>query len=107
MNKTMQTALAAILVILLLGAIGVVSYLAFVFPSTVAAWADQGRQLSIAEQALAEWSVTCRSHGLSVLAILLPAVIGSGIWLAIAATSHRDASLGEIAGFKVTERSKP
>lgn len=107
MSTKIQTMLATILILLLLAVIGLISYLAFVFPSTLAAWADQGRQLSVAEQAIAQCSMTCRSHGLSVLALLLVAVIGSGIWLVSAARGRRSASPDDIAGFKATEGSEP
>jgi len=84
MNKTTQIKIAAVLAVLMFGALAAVVYLAFVFPKTLALWAEQGRPLSVAEQTIANLSMFCRSFGLFLFPLLLIVVVGSVVWAAVA-----------------------
>jgi type II secretory pathway component PulF len=57
-----------------------VAYLSFVFPKKVALWADEGRDLSSADQLLANLSSLCTSNGVVLLPVLLLVVVGCVVW---------------------------
>ena len=83
MKKT-QTFVAGTLTILAVLALAGVAHLTFVFPKTMAVWADEGRPLSVVEQALANLSGFCTSFGLLLIPVLLLVVVGCGIWTVLA-----------------------
>jgi type II secretory pathway component PulF len=78
--KRIHAYIACSLVVLGALALAGVVYLGYVFPRTMAAWADHGRVLSGAEQTLANLSDLCNSFGLFVIPALLLVVIGCGFW---------------------------
>ena len=65
------------------------AYLAFIFPKTMALWADQGRALSFAERSLANLSGLCQSYGLLLIPALLLVVVGGGVWAVFASMGSR------------------
>lgn len=93
MKKT-QVLFIGVLGLLAVLALGGVIYLAFVFPKTVAVWADEGRALSVAEQTLANLSSLCVAFGLFLAPALLLGVVGCAVWAVYAAnrTGHESAN---------------
>ncbi|OVE74836.1 hypothetical protein BVX97_06140 [bacterium E08(2017)] len=71
-----QTIFATIAALLLTG----MAYMTFVFPKTVAQWADQGRELSSLEYMLANLSDFSTSYGLFIIPLLLIAFLGCIVW---------------------------
>ena len=87
--KRAQTCIAGILMALAVLSLVGVFHLTFIFPRSMAVWADEGRALTVAEQALANLSNVCRSFGLFLIPALLLAVVGCGVWAVLAGTSAR------------------
>jgi len=83
MNKTAQIRLSLVLAVIALLASTAVIYLAFIFPKTLAVWADEGRALTITEQVAANLSDFCRSSGLILLPLLMVGIVGCAVWAAI------------------------
>jgi len=89
--KKIQTYLAGFLAMLGTLILAGVVYLMFIFPRTMAVWADEGRALSGVEQALANLSDTCKSFGVLLIPILILSVIGSGVWAVVSRAPRSDA----------------
>jgi type II secretory pathway component PulF len=87
MEKT-QVYIAGALTNFAVLALAGVAYLVFVFPKTLAIWADEGRALTIIEQNLANLSNLCASLGLLIIPALLLAVVGCGIWTVMAGRNN-------------------
>ncbi len=77
--KKIQTYLAGILALLGALALAGVIHLVFIFPKTMEIRADEGRALSVVEQALGNLSNLCKSFGLLLIPILVLSIIGCGI----------------------------
>jgi hypothetical protein len=75
-----QACLASLLALLGAVAIPCVYYLTYIFPKTLAMWADQGDELSSAEVVVVQLSELCQPVGLLLMPALLFAVIGCVIW---------------------------
>jgi type II secretory pathway component PulF len=75
-----QLCLASILALLGAVALPFVFYLTYIFPKTLAVWADSGDEMSAGEAVVAQLSHLCKSFGLLIMPILLLAVIGCVIW---------------------------
>lgn len=84
-------ALALLAVLVLAGVV----HLAFVFPKTISVWADEGRALSAAEQALANLSSFCVSFGLLLIPALLLTVVGCMVWAVLAGRSNKQKSANQ------------
>jgi hypothetical protein len=84
-----QTYLAGALAVIGAGVFAGAIHLACVFPKTMETWADEGRDLSGAQQTLANLSNLCTSAGFLVLPVLLLVVIGCGAWAVVAGMSGR------------------
>ena len=98
MKKT-QTYVAGVLALLCAVLLAGVAHLVFIFPRTMAGWADEGRALPVAEQALANLSNLCKTFGLLLIPILLLAVIGFGIWaVLVAARSKQESANQQVHG---------
>ena len=82
--KKIQSCVAAVLALFGVLALAGVIHLAFVFPKTVAVWADEGRALSVVQQALVNLSSLCKSLGLLLVPVLLLAIVGCGVWAVLA-----------------------
>jgi type II secretory pathway component PulF len=82
--KRIHTYLAGILALISALVLAGVFHLAFIFPKTVAVWADEGRDLSVVQTTLVNLSEVCKSFGLFVIPILLLIFIGCSIWAVIA-----------------------
>lgn len=80
-QKNLACALATLASLVLAGGI----YLAFFFPKTLAGWKDEGRALSVAEQAAVNLSLFCQSSGLVLFPLLLAGAVGCAVWAAVAA----------------------
>jgi type II secretory pathway component PulF len=86
--KKTQVYIAGALTAFAVLALAGVAHLVFVFPKTLAVWADEGRALTIIEQTLANLSDLCKSLGLLIIPALLLAVVGCGIWTVMAGRNH-------------------
>jgi type II secretory pathway component PulF len=82
--KRIQTYFAGVLALISALVLAVVFYLAFIFPKTVAVWADEGRALSVVQTTLVNLSDVCKSFGLLVIPVLLLILIGCSIWAVVA-----------------------
>lgn len=78
-------------------ALAAVIHLVSVFPRTEAVWAEEGRALSAAEQALAQLSNLGKSFGLFIVPASILAVIGFGMWAVLAWKVCRRESVNEAA----------
>ena len=83
MMKKMQAVIAACVVAGSVILIGITVHLAFLFPKTVAVWADQGKQLSVLEQFMANFSNLAKVFGLPILGLLMLVTVASLVWLAV------------------------
>jgi len=59
-----------------------VIYLVFVFPKTIAVWADQGQQLSAAEMLMVKLTNLSRDFALPILGLLVLLIVALPVWLA-------------------------
>jgi hypothetical protein len=84
-EKMKQRNLACVLAMLASLALAGGIYLVFLFPKTFAVWKDEGRVLSVAEQAAVNLSLFCQSSGLVLFPLLLAGAVGCAIWTALAA----------------------
>jgi type II secretory pathway component PulF len=75
-----QSCLASILALLGAVAIPCVYYLTYIFPKTLAMWADQGDDVSAGAAVVIQLSQLCQPVGLLLMPALLFAVIGCVIW---------------------------
>jgi type II secretory pathway component PulF len=82
--KRIHTYLAGVLALISGLVLAGVFHLAFIFPKTVALWADEGRDLSVVQTALVNLSEVCKSFGLLVIPVLLAILIGCSIWAVVA-----------------------
>jgi type II secretory pathway component PulF len=94
MKRTQVLFASAVGLLAALGLAGVL-YLAFIFPKTVALWADEGRALSGGEQTLANLGKICTSSGLILIPVLLLAIIGCAVWLVFATARERQESVNK------------
>lgn len=92
MKKT-QSYFEAALALFALLALPSVVYLAYVFPKTMALWADDERALSTIEQTLAKLSSFCQSFGLLLIPALLLTIIGCVFWAVFASKSSQQARI--------------
>lgn len=88
MNKQAQSHLAGISTLLVVLALAAYLYLAFVFPKTMAMWADTGQPLSVPEQIIAKLSCLCKSFGLLPIPALFLAAVGCAAWVVLASTGN-------------------
>ncbi len=87
--KASQTYFAGALALLGVLALAGVVHLVYIFPKSMATWADEDRALSVAEQTIASLSDMCKSFGLFLIPLLLLVVIGCGVWAVVAGISSR------------------
>jgi len=85
MNKATQMGVACMLAVILLAVLGEVLYLDFVFPKILAAWTEQGRELTGFQQLQANLSRTCTSLGLALILLLVAGLVACGFWWKVAA----------------------
>ena len=77
-----MAAVWAVLVLLVcLAALGGVVYLAFLFPHTVAVWAEAGRKLSHPEVLAVRLSNFCKAYGLILIPGLFLCLAGAILWV--------------------------
>lgn len=79
--KNMQATLAGVSMLVTGGLIGVLLFMAYLFPGLVTAWKDQERALSTFEMLLVNASEFCSTYGLWMFPILLFAFLASLMWL--------------------------
>ena len=79
MNR-IQLCVAIILALFAAVAIPCVFYLAYIFPKTLAIWADTGDDLSSVQGVVIQLSDLCQPVGLLLMPTLFFAVIGCVIW---------------------------
>jgi type II secretory pathway component PulF len=90
MNRKTQVTTASCLLGGAIILIGAVMYLGFVFPKTIAVWADQGRHPNTAEMFVVNVSNLVRVFGFPILGMLMLAIVASLVWLAVSAHSKRE-----------------
>ena len=96
--RTCQTSFAGVVALLGVLALAGVVHLVYIFPKTLALWADDGRALSVSEQTAARLSNICQSFGLFLIPVLLLVVIGCGVWAVSAGISSRQSTANRMAG---------
>lgn len=93
MTNKQQFHTATLIVVVSALALAAVAYLGFVFPKTLAAWADQARALSLVEQLVARLSMMCSSFVVFLLPLFGAGLTIGGMWMA--AASDGDDKSGE------------
>ncbi|MBN1804137.1 MAG: hypothetical protein JW837_02690 [Sedimentisphaerales bacterium] len=60
---------------------GVIIYMAFVFPKTLAVWEQEARELSGFQMMAANVSTFCTQYGLIILPVILFGFLVSSLWM--------------------------
>lgn len=101
MNKKTQITMASCLLSGSVILIGVIIYLAFVFPKTEEMWKEQGRltgqvsTLSATQMIMVNVSDICKTFGFILIPALFLTVIGCATWAVLAARRNRQESANQ------------